>query len=180
MDHTKDFVRSDYVAWLRWLRRQVKADGFRLDFVVGFGAEYLAEYLDKTKPQLAVGEYWDSCGYEADGSLSYNQDFHRDRTVAWIHSTGARAAAFDFTTKGILQEAMSKNQRWRLSDPKVCRLGAPLPAPTPSLLLPLQILHLTERYTEREPHPPPRPTPPPPPPPLGNIRTYSPRAGPQE
>jgi len=118
VDHTKEFVRSDYVAWLRWLRRTVKADGYRLDFVVGFGAEYLAEYIDETKPQLAIGEYWDTCTYEADGSLAYNQDYHRTRTVEWIRSTGCRSAAFDFTTKGILQEAMSKNERWRLSDPK--------------------------------------------------------------
>lgn len=68
-------------------------------------------------PELAFGEYWDTCAY--DGSvLQYNQDAHRQRTVNWIDSTGGTAAAFDFTTKGILQEAVSRNERWRLTDPK--------------------------------------------------------------
>jgi alpha-amylase len=33
-----------------------------------------------------------------------------------VHSTGDRAAAFDFTTKGILQEALKSNELWRLKD----------------------------------------------------------------
>ncbi|KIY94390.1 alpha-amylase, putative [Monoraphidium neglectum] len=33
------------------------------------------------------------------------QDGHRQRTVNWCDSTGGTAAAFDFTTKGILQSA---------------------------------------------------------------------------
>jgi hypothetical protein len=31
------------------------------------------------------------------------QDSHRQRTVNWCDSTGGTSAAFDFTTKGILQ-----------------------------------------------------------------------------
>jgi len=57
------------------------------------------EYLDATVPELAFGEYWDTCEY-TDGVLNYNQDAHRQRTVNWCDRTGGTSAAFDFTTKG--------------------------------------------------------------------------------
>jgi hypothetical protein len=44
------------------------------------------------------------------------QDGHRQRTINWIDQTGGSAAAFDFTTKGILQEALGRNELWRLVD----------------------------------------------------------------
>ena len=44
------------------------------------------------------------------------QDAHRQRTIDWIDATGGRAAAFDFTTKGVLQEAVARNHYWRLRD----------------------------------------------------------------
>jgi hypothetical protein len=51
---------------------------------------------------MAFGEFWDTCDY-TDCVLNYNQDRHRQQTVDWIDSTGGTCAAFDFTTKGILQ-----------------------------------------------------------------------------
>jgi len=44
-------------------------------------------------------------------------DNHRQRIINWIDSTGGLCAAFDFTTKGILQEAV-KGELWRLRDPE--------------------------------------------------------------
>lgn len=38
-------------------------------------------------------------------------------------STGGTAAAFDFTTKGILQEAVARREYWRLIDEKGCAPG---------------------------------------------------------
>eukprot|EP00967_Tisochrysis_lutea_P104813 scaffold159399_cov17-Tisochrysis_lutea.AAC.1 len=35
-----------------------------------------------------------------------------------LANAGGRASAFDFTTKGILQDALRKNERWRLADPE--------------------------------------------------------------
>eukprot|EP00192_Tetraselmis_astigmatica_P007506 CAMPEP_0117654098 /NCGR_PEP_ID=MMETSP0804-20121206/3558_1 /TAXON_ID=1074897 /ORGANISM="Tetraselmis astigmatica, Strain CCMP880" /LENGTH=714 /DNA_ID=CAMNT_0005460347 /DNA_START=1 /DNA_END=2145 /DNA_ORIENTATION=- len=117
IDHTQEKVRQDYIDWLRWLKNSIGFDGWRLDFVIGYAGKYTKEYIDATVPELAFGEYWDTCAY--DGSvLQYNQDAHRQRTVNWIDSTGGTAAAFDFTTKGILQEAVGRNERWRLVDPK--------------------------------------------------------------
>lgn len=88
---------------------------WRFDFVKGYAGSYAREYIDATVPALAFGEYWDTCGY-TDGVLDYNQDTHRQRTVNWCDATGGTAAAFDFTTKGVLQEAMARGELWRLSD----------------------------------------------------------------
>jgi hypothetical protein len=64
---------------------------------------------------MAFGEYWDTCSY-TDGVLNYSQDTHRQRTVDWCDATGGTAAAFDFTLKGILQEAVGRREYWRLID----------------------------------------------------------------
>lgn len=73
------------------------------------------EYVTATAPTFAVGEYWDELCY--DGSLlSRNQNPHRQRTVDWCDTTAGAAAAFDFTTKGILQEALASREYSRLKD----------------------------------------------------------------
>lgn len=118
IDHTQPWVRNDYATWLAWLRRTAKFDGWRLDFAVGFSGVYAGEYIERSEPRLAVGEFWDGCEYE-EGVLGACQDAHRHRQLAWCVSTGNRAAAFDFTTKAVLQEAVAKRQRWRLMDEHV-------------------------------------------------------------
>jgi len=115
IDHTNGKVRADLAAWLGFLRTSIGFDGWRFDFVKGYAGSYAREYIDATVPALAFGEFWDTCGY-TDGVLDYNQDAHRQRTVNWCDATGGTAAAFDFTTKGILQEAMARGELWRLSD----------------------------------------------------------------
>jgi alpha-amylase len=81
----------------------------------GYDGRHVGEYVNATVPELSFGEYWDTCSY-SDGVLSYNQDTHRQRTVDWCDATGGTCAAFDFTLKGILQEAVSKKEYWRLVD----------------------------------------------------------------
>ncbi|EAY93980.1 hypothetical protein OsI_15756 [Oryza sativa Indica Group] len=83
-----------------------------------YAAKFVKEYIEQSKPLFAVGEYWDSCEYSPpDYRLNYNQDKHRQRIINWMDSTGGLCAAFDFTTKGILQEAV-KGELWRLRDPE--------------------------------------------------------------
>lgn len=65
------------------------------------------------KPLLALLLCWCCC---RDHAL---QDGHRQRTVNWVDSTGGTNAAFDFTTKGILQEALGRSELWRLVDAQV-------------------------------------------------------------
>lgn len=116
IDHTQDFVRNDIKHWLGWLRKSVGFQDFRFDFAKGFAAKFVKEYIEAAKPMFSVGEYWDSCNYSPPSyHLDYNQDSHRQRIVNWIDSTGGLCAAFDFTTKGILQEAV-KGEWWRLRD----------------------------------------------------------------
>ena len=115
IDHTQEFVRNDLKEWLEWLRQEVGFRGWRFDFVKGYSGVYTGEYVNETRPFLSFGEFWDACSYR-DGVLEYNQDAHRQRTCNWVDSTGGNTAAFDFTTKGILQEALSRTEYWRLID----------------------------------------------------------------
>ena len=124
IDHTQESIREDLQKWLRYMRKNVGFDGWRFDFVKGYSGKYTREYIDASTPLMAFGEYWDACNY-TDGVLDYNQDSHRQRTVNWCDATGGTASAFDFTTKGILQEACYRNEYWRLVDdcgrpPGVC------------------------------------------------------------
>ena len=115
IDHTSPKVREDLTRWLTWLRTSIGFDGWRFDYVKGYSGEFVKQYVDATVPDVAVGEFWDTCGY-TDGVLDYNQDTHRQRTINWCDRTGGTAAAFDFTTKGVLQEAMARGELWRLAD----------------------------------------------------------------
>lgn len=48
--------------------------------------------------------------------MEYGQDETRQGLCDWINGAGDLPAAFDFTLKGILQEAVGKTQYWRLRD----------------------------------------------------------------
>ena len=113
IDHTKDWVRADLKEWLRWMRDDIGFGGWRFDFVKGYGGQFTGEYVGDTSPYVSVGEHWVSCNYNG-GALEYNQDSHRQSTYDWCASTGGNTAAFDFTTKGILQEAVRNREYWRL------------------------------------------------------------------
>ncbi|EFJ47473.1 hypothetical protein VOLCADRAFT_74960 [Volvox carteri f. nagariensis] len=115
IDHSQERIRNDIINWMKYLRNSIGFDGWRFDFVRGYLGSYCKTYIDETVPAMAFGEYWDSCEY-TDGVLNYNQDAHRQRTVNWCDSTGGTSAAFDFTTKGILQEAVGRREYWRLVD----------------------------------------------------------------
>ncbi|GFR49731.1 hypothetical protein Agub_g11888 [Astrephomene gubernaculifera] len=115
IDHSQERIRNDIANWMKYLRNSIGFDGWRFDFVRGYPGTYCKQYIDETVPAMAFGEYWDSCDY-TDGVLNYNQDAHRQRTVNWCDSTGGTSAAFDFTTKGILQEAVGRREYWRLVD----------------------------------------------------------------
>ena len=95
-------IQKDITEWLTFLKENVGFDGWRFDFTKGYHGRFSKLYVDATVPQMAFGEFWDTCGY-TDSVLNYNQDAHRQRTIDWIDATGGTCAAFDFTTKGILQ-----------------------------------------------------------------------------
>lgn len=84
LDHTSTYVQDDVKAYLNWLKGEFGYDGWRYDFVKGFGGEYVGLYNDATSPYLSVGEYWDG---------SY------DKVAAWINATEKKSMAFDFPMK---------------------------------------------------------------------------------
>lgn len=115
IDHANEDVQKSIAVWLRWLRLTVGFDAWRFDFVKGYSAEFVGKYCKKSAPTWAVGELWCDMEYDDQG-LKHPQDKHRQDTVNWINSTGKESTAFDFTTKGILQEACRSGQYWRLKD----------------------------------------------------------------
>ncbi|CAI6010953.1 unnamed protein product [Closterium sp. NIES-65] len=115
IDHTNARVQRDLINWLLWMKREVGFDGWRFDFAKGYGAEFVGKYCRATEPTLAVGEVWTAMRYDGDGQLAWSQDAHRQALVDWVDGTGGVCAAFDFTTKGILQQAV-QGQLWRLKD----------------------------------------------------------------
>ncbi|TVU04324.1 hypothetical protein EJB05_50090, partial [Eragrostis curvula] len=118
LDHLNGLVVSELADWLNWLKSDVGFDGWRLDFANGYSAAVAAAYINATKPDLAAAEIWTSLAYEADGKPSADQDAHRRNLAAWVDAVGGGgpAAAFDYTTKGILQAALNYSELWRMKD----------------------------------------------------------------
>jgi len=116
IDHRNDRVQDSLCKWMNWMMNDVGFGGVRFDFSKGYGGEFAGMYTRACMPEFAVGEYWDTLNYGQ--GLEYDQDAHRQRIVDWIDQTGGISTAFDFTTKGILQEACGKNEFWRLVDKK--------------------------------------------------------------
>ncbi|KAF7830625.1 alpha-amylase [Senna tora] len=90
-------------------------DGWRFDFVRGYAPNITKIYMQRTSPDFAVGEKWDSLAYDQNGKPEYNQDAHRRALADWVDAGGGVVTAFDFTTKGILQAAV-EGELWRLKD----------------------------------------------------------------
>mmetsp|Transcript_120077 Transcript_120077/g.299536 ORF Transcript_120077/g.299536 Transcript_120077/m.299536 type:complete len:767 (-) Transcript_120077:206-2506(-) len=115
IDHANKKVQQSISIWLRWLQLEIGFDAWRFDFVKGYSAEFVGLYCKKSAPAWAVGELWGDMQYD-DNGLCHNQDRHRQDLVNWINATDKQSTAFDFTTKGILQEAVRNCQYWRLKD----------------------------------------------------------------
>ena len=47
-------------------------DGWRFDFVKGYGGQHVREYIEATSPSLAVGEFWDDCAY-TESKIEFDQ-----------------------------------------------------------------------------------------------------------
>lgn len=109
IDHTRTYVRDSLKAWLKDLRSTPGYDGWRYDYARGFSARYMLEYNRATNPSFAVAEIWDDLDIN-------NTDAHRQAAIDWMDSVNGEIKVFDFTTKGVLQQAMLSGEFWRLAD----------------------------------------------------------------
>jgi alpha-amylase len=107
LDHTNGTVQSDLKSWMGWMKSSIGYDGWRYDYVKGYAGSYVGAYNTHTVPYFSVGELWTD--------LNLNDvNPHRQKIMDWINATGGKSTAFDFTTKGILQQAVQYNEYWRL------------------------------------------------------------------
>ena len=58
-DHTNASVREMFKAYLKWLRNEVKIDGFRYDYCKGYHNSHINEYNSAAEAYFSVMEYWD-------------------------------------------------------------------------------------------------------------------------
>lgn len=108
LDHTNATVQTDLIAWMNFLKNTIGFDGWRYDYVRGYNGYYNMLYNNATSPYFSVGELWDNLDLN-------NTDPHRQQLIDWVDDTQGTSTVFDFTTKGILQQAVN-GELWRLSN----------------------------------------------------------------
>ncbi|MDD2804746.1 MAG: alpha-amylase C-terminal beta-sheet domain-containing protein [Elusimicrobiales bacterium] len=108
IDHTKKYVRDSVKAWLNSLR-DAGFDGWRYDYARGFSPAYMLDYNRASGASFSVAEIWDDFD-------PGNPDAHRQASCDWLDSVNGEIKVFDFTTKGVLQQAMLSGEYWRLAD----------------------------------------------------------------
>ena len=83
-DHTQAKVRDMFKAYMKWLRYDVKVDGFRYDYCKGFHNSHVNDYNTEAKAYFSVMEYWDG----STDALQYH-----------LNDAGWNTLTFDFATK---------------------------------------------------------------------------------
>ena len=102
-------VQNGIIGWLNHTLKPVGFSGIRFDYVKGFSPSYAGQYANAFGAEFCVGELW------TDLNLN-NIDAHRQQIMNWIDGTGSSCGAFDFTTKGLLNDALANGNYWRLRD----------------------------------------------------------------
>jgi len=111
LDHTNvGEVQNGIISWLNYTLKPVGFSGIRFDFVKGYGASYAGQYSNAFAADFCVGEMW------PDSFDLNNLDANRQAIMNWINATNNSCGAFDFTTKGILNDALANGNYWRLKD----------------------------------------------------------------
>ena len=83
-DHTNANVQNMFKAYLKWLRNDVKIDGFRYDYCKGYHNSHINDYNKASEPYFSVMEYWD-------GNVNTLQNR--------LNDAGWNTATFDFANK---------------------------------------------------------------------------------
>lgn len=108
LDHSNPTLQKSIIVWLTFLQKEIGFDGWRYDYTKGYSGVYNRIYNEATQPYFSVGELWTT--------LDLNDpDPHRQLLADWVDETKGNSTTFDFTTKGILQQAV-QGEWWRLSN----------------------------------------------------------------
>jgi alpha-amylase len=108
---------QEFENYCKYLTQDMHFDGFRFDYIKADPAKSLGKHIANSgyfDDNFIVGELWDAMNYD-NSYLEYNQDSHRKEIVNYMDECKG-IHMFDFTTKGILQEAIAKREYWRLRD----------------------------------------------------------------
>ncbi len=109
LDHTNVTVQNDIITWIKdFLFADIGFSGIRYDYAKGYAPYYAAIYANAVSPNFCVGELWNGLDYS-------NVDAHRQELMDYVDDTGGVCGAFDFTTKGLLNRALSENDYGVLS-----------------------------------------------------------------
>lgn len=84
LDHTNPYVQNAVKAYLKWMKDEMKYDGWRFDVAKGFSPQYFGQYIQAAQSYFSVGEYLDG---------------NYDLLNSWVNGTGNRSTAFDFSLK---------------------------------------------------------------------------------
>jgi alpha-amylase len=107
--HNQATVQNGIQNWLSQRLKEAGFSGLRYDYAKGYNASYAKQYHDAMAPDFCVGEVWTN--------LNLNDvNPHRQELMNYIDGAGSTCAAFDFTTKGLLNQVLSNNDYWRLRD----------------------------------------------------------------
>ncbi|MCU0682338.1 MAG: alpha-amylase family glycosyl hydrolase, partial [Polyangiaceae bacterium] len=109
IDHSQTFVQDSLRTWMNTRLKGVGFTGIRYDYSRGYSPAYARLYHDSWGPDFCVGETWTDLDYN-------NVDAHRQILVNWVNGTNGACASFDFTTKGLLNQALASGDYWRLRD----------------------------------------------------------------
>ena len=83
-DHRNAEVRKMFCAYLKWMKNEMKYDGWRYDYCKGFHNSHINEYNQAAGNYFSVMEYWDG-----------------NKNTLWsrIQDAGCNTLTFDFGTK---------------------------------------------------------------------------------
>lgn len=83
-DHTNADVRKMFKAYLKWLRTEIKIDGFRYDYCKGYHNSHINEYNSAAEAYFSVMEMWD-------GNVN--------ELMSHLNDAGYNTTTFDFAMK---------------------------------------------------------------------------------
>lgn len=83
-DHNSEKVREMCRAYLKWMKNEIKYDGWRYDYCKGFHTSHVNDYNSASQGYFSVMEYWDG-----------------NKNTLWsrIQEAGCNTLTFDFGTK---------------------------------------------------------------------------------